>query len=150
MDLKQFTTESEPLILADLDPEFKALEGEVEVAERVTVVVRQATMQDNMKRADLNKKRERRLIADDMGQVGAIGQVYESNPLRRAMYETYWTLNSVSNLTVDGKPVFSKMPVNQMSWPEFDVAWGSLNPIVARAIHAAVLKVNPDWADLGE
>jgi hypothetical protein len=108
-------------------------------------------MQDHTRRADLVAEREERIHYDGSGRANSWGQVFKENPLRRSAVEVYCTLTDCGNLTLDdNKPVFPKMPANKMTQAEFDAIWGNLPPFVAKAIHEAVLSVNPDWRTAGE
>ncbi len=155
MKLKKLPIVSDRLILADLSPAFKAVEdatGEVQPNDRVWVIVRQATQEDNQRRADLYAKRETRYEADGAtDRIASISEVYQDNPLRRMMLEVYWTLQETGNLvTEDGKPYFQTTPAKKMPQAEFEALWGQLDPALARAIYAAVLQVNVDWRSRGE
>lgn len=146
MDLKSFPVESGKIFLADTSEAFRELEGEdTPVDERVWVVVRQASQADNIKRADLHTKREIKYTANELGQVDSWARVYSDNALRRRMVEVYLTLKEVGNLMSGDKPVFDKMPAKEIEAKRFEAIWGDLHPVVAEAIHEAVLQQNPDW-----
>ena len=145
MDIKKFPVESGKIFLADLDPVFRQLEGDVPVDDRVWVVVRQASQADNIKRADMYTRRERKYGADAVGNIDSISTVYHENVLRRQCFECYLTLKDVGNLMDGEKPVFPKMPAKDIPQKEFEDIWGKLHPTIAMALHQAVLQVNPDW-----
>ncbi len=152
MKIKKLPVVSDRIILADLSPAFKTLEGEVEPQDRAWVIVRQATQEDAQRRADLYAKRETRYESDQgTDRIAAISEVYQDNPLRRMMLEAYWTLQETGNLTTeDEKPYFHTLPAKKMPQAEFEALWGGLDPVVARAIYLAVLQANPDWRSRGE
>jgi hypothetical protein len=151
VDLKTFPVESGKIFLADVSPEFAELEGDVPVDERVWVIIRQATQADNMRRADLYTKRETKYTAGTDGLIDSFSRVYTENILRRRMEECRLTLKDIGNLTMEGKPLFAKMPAKSIPQKEFEDLWGNLpDPRIAEAIHLAVLQVNADWSNPGE
>jgi hypothetical protein len=147
MDLDKLITESAPIKLADVFLPFAEIEGkEVQDEERVYVTVRQVTQEDQMKRSSLLAKREtkyERGLDNDM----SVSDVVEDNIPRRHMLECYWTLTGVMNLEKGGKSLFTMAPGKPMPQPAFEKAWGSLHPVIAIAIHEAVLSVNPMWGE---
>jgi hypothetical protein len=136
---------SNPLYLREMSEEFAKREGEVKDEERAYVIVRQATEQDNINRAELQAKRQMQWGA------GAVSEIVEDNPRQRFMYEVYWTLNDVGNLEFDdGRPVFPTLPANKMKFSDFEKLWGGLESWLTAPIHKAVRKMNPDWDWEGE
>ncbi len=152
MDLNALTSKSEPIVLADVSPEFKAFEGkDLERDKRVAVVVRAATSADKINRKAISSQQETKYTSDLRGGV-AISRVVDVNTEYRKMMECYWTVESFTNLVRGGTPVFSKTPLRDMVREEFIRIWGDLPPELTDAIHAAVLQQNPIWDDelLGE
>jgi hypothetical protein len=152
MDLNAFAAKSEPIVLADVSPEFMAFEGiDVEREKRVSVVVRTATSEDKINRAALISKQETKYEGDGKGGI-SISKVVDANAEYRKMMECYWTIESFANLVRGGEPVFKKMPIRDMNREEFIRSWGPLPPELTQAVHVAVLKHNPLWNDelLGE
>ncbi len=159
MKLKSLAV-SPPLLLRDLSPEFKQHEGkdeEVPESQRVSVIVRQATEQDNIARGELQARRQMQWGA------GAVSEIVEDNPRQRFMYEAHWTLVEVRNLErektdekgkpvldVNGDPIYvpvfpTDKPIHKMSFTDFEKIWGGLESYITMAIHAAVRQTNPDW-----
>lgn len=151
MDLKQYTIDSTPITLAEVSNAFKLFEGDIPEADRVTVSVRQATQQDHIKRAALLAKKETKWSQSVGSSDLQISEVIEDNQPYRRMLEAYWTVTAISHLDDGDKPWFKAFGKG-ISQAEFEARWGALPPVVAHAITAAVLKVNPDWdpAQLGE
>ncbi len=150
MKVKTHPVISPPLYLRELSADFAAREGEVKDEERTFVIVRQATEQDNISRAELQAKRQMQ-----WGQ-GAVSEIVDDNPRQRFMYEVYWTLVDVGNLefeateTAPARPVFPVLPVNKMKFSDFEKLWGGLDAWLTMPIHRAVRKTNPDWDWEGE
>ena len=152
MDLNAFAAKSEPIVLADVSPEFMAFEGsDVEREKRVSVVVRTATSEDKINRAALISKQETKYEGDGKGGI-SISKVSDANAEYRKMMECFWTVERVINLARGEEPVFKKSPVRDLNREEFIRLWGPLPIELTQAIHAAVLKHNPLWDDelLGE
>ncbi len=148
MKLKSLAV-SPPLYLRELSEEFKKHEGtdeEVPESQRTSVIVRQATEQDNIARAELQARRQMQWGA------GAVSEIVEDNPRQRMMYEAHWTLVEVRNLEwEDGTPVFpTDKPIHKLSFADFEKIWGGLESYITLAIHKAVRKTNPDWDWAGE
>ena len=145
MKLKSTPTFSDKTYLADIDPDFKRLEGDVEHDCRVWVIVRQGTEDDNHRRADLVSKRERKWNYDKAGKFESASDVYDENFYQRRMLEVYLTLVDLGN---DDDSTFKYPPKEKMSLSDFERVWGGLDPVVCSAIHSAVLKLNADWGGL--
>ncbi len=151
MDLNALASKSEPIVLAEVSPEFLAFEGkDIEKEKRVAVVVRTATSADKINRKAISSQQETKYTSDGKGGI-AISKVTDSNSEYRKMMECFWTIESFSNLTRGGEPVFKKS-LKDMVREEFIRIWGELPPELTQAAHAAVLKHNPIWDDelLGE
>ncbi len=151
MKLKSLAV-SPPLYLRDLSDEFKKREdaeykaehgpeAEIPDNQKASVVVRQATEQDNIARGELQARRQMQWGA------GAVSEIVEDNPRQRFMYEAHWTLVEMRNLEwEDGSPIFpADKPIHKMSFADFETVWGGLESYITMAIHAAVRKTNPDW-----
>ncbi len=152
MDLNALTSKSEPIVLAEVSEEFKAFEGtDLEKEQRVAVVVRTATSADKINRAAISSTKETKYTSDTRGGI-AISKIDDSNAEYRKMMECFWTVESFTNLTRGGNPVFAKTPLRDMVREEFIRIWGDLPPELTSAVHAAVLQHNPIWDDelLGE
>ncbi len=153
MNIKSFPTTSDPIYLCDISDKIAAIEDaqNIERDQRVNVVVRQATEADNIARSQMFSRRETSYSGIGQPDKFAVSEVRQQNYHELMMMEAYWTLQEVNHLLGDGdKPVFDKMPAKQMTKEQFKTAWGGLPPVIAEAIHASVLKVNPDWSGLGE
>lgn len=151
MELNALTSKSEPIVLADLSDEFKQLEGvDLERSARVAVVVRTASSADKINRAAISSQKETKYTSDGRGGI-AISKVTDANIEYRKMMESFWTVESFTNLVRGGEPVFSKV-LRDMPREEFVRVWGDLPPELTKAVHLAVLKQNPLWDDelLGE
>lgn len=151
MDLKQYTIDSTPITLAEVSAAFRLFEGDIPDAERVTVNVRQATQEDHIKRAGLLSRKETKWSQASNSSELSVSEVVDDNTPYRRMLEAYWTVTSISNLSDGDKPWFKGYGKN-IPQAEFEMRWGKLPPVVAQAITAAVLKINPDWdsTQLGE
>ncbi len=152
MKLKTFPTLSPVVKLGDVSQEFAKEEGEgVPEDERVFVVVRQATEQDHMRRAGLAA--ERKIQYGVQGSALVTSEIVEDNPRQRMMYEAYWTLVEVGNLTdEEGKSLFPKKPIHEMKFEEFQAIWLKLPVYITQALHKVVRMYNPlwDWERPGE
>ena len=108
--------------------------------EPTTVLIGQAREGENISRADLWARYERRINkADEM----SISQEVSPAIVRRK--EVFLTLRGC-NLTMDSKPLFI-FPLKESA---FNSAWSKLDPFIADEIHEKVLEVNLDWAVAGE
>ncbi len=147
MKLKSLAV-SPPIPLREMSDEFKKNEGpdeEVPEGQRAAVIVRQATEQDNIARAELQARRQMQWGA------GAVSEIVEDNPRQRFMYEAHMTLVEVRHLEwEDGTPVFASTPIHKMKFADFEKVWGGLESYITMAIHKAVRKTNPDWDWEGE
>lgn len=151
MDFQDYVTESGKIYLRDVSPEFKATEGEVADDDRAWVIIRQRTQADETRRKDLQGNRESKYDLNPDGSVKSIGRVFSANDERLKALEVYLCLKDAGNLTLKGKPIFTKLPTRDYSMKEFDAIWGGLHPMLATALHNAVISVNVDWAyDAGE
>lgn len=152
MELNAYASKSEPIVLAEVSPEFLAFEGlDVEREKRVAVIIRTATSEDKINRAALISKQETKYEGDGKGGI-SISKVVDANAEYRKMMECFWTVDSFTNLVRSGEPVFKKTPLRDMNREEFIRVWGPLPPELTQAIHAAVLQHNPLWNEelLGE
>lgn len=126
----------------DIDPE-----------QEMYVEIRPATQRDHEKRASLNS--DFRQSQDEDGQ---IVMEYRIEYEKQRRIEVYLTLADCNIEVPDpfdetGEkfvPLFrfrkeQGRMVLAMTEAEFNTAWGNLPQEVARSIHAAVLKVNPEW-----
>jgi hypothetical protein len=148
MDLNSLPTVSDKIILADISPAFKALEdqnGETPAADRVWVIVGQATEEDHRNRAQLTARRESSITLHENGQIASASDAVTENVFERIMFETYATLRDIGNLVKDGKPIFAEMPAKKMKRAAFEKTWGGLPLPLCEAIHKAVRSMNPDW-----
>lgn len=145
MKVKTSPVVSPPIPLREMSEEFAKHEGEVKDEERCMAIVRQATEQDNIARAELQARRQMQWGA------GAVSEIVEDNPRQRFMYEAWWTLVEVINLEYeDGTPVFPSTPIHKMKFADFEKIWGARESYITQAIHKAVRKTNPDWDWEGE
>lgn len=151
MDLNALASKSEPIVLAEVSPEFLDFEGkDLERDKRVAVVVRTASSADKINRAAISSQKETKYTSDGRGGI-AISKVTDANIEYRKMMESFWTVESFTNLVRGGEPVFSKT-LRDMPREEFVRVWGELPPELTKAVHLAVLKQNPLWDEdlLGE
>lgn len=109
--------------------------------EPTTILVGQAREGENIRRAELWARYERRLIhnSDDI----SIAQEVSPAIVRRK--EVFLALRGC-NITMEGKPMFT-FPLKESA---FNDAWSKLDPYIADEIHEKVLEVNIDWAVSGE
>jgi hypothetical protein len=145
MNITSLPTVSDPIYLATISEEFARLEGDVESdADRVWVIVRQATEEHAIARSNLVAKREMKFNID-----GGVSEIINDNPRERAMREAWYTLVEVGNLTVGPAdkplPVLAKKPIHNMKFDDFKAEWGKLPVPVSSALHKAVRVTNPDW-----
>ena len=164
MKLKSLAV-SPPLYLRDLSDEFKKREDAdyqtehgpdtvIPDNQKAAAIVRQATEQDNIARAELQARRQMQWGA------GAVSEIVEDNPRQRFMYEAHWTLVEVRNLDYESKdkegntillPVFpTDKPIHKLAFADFEKIWGGLESFITMALHKAVRQINPDWDWAGE
>jgi len=122
------------------------LEGDCPKDEMAWVIVRQATEQDNMRRADRVAKRTVSWRGED------VSETRDDNLREQWAFEVWLCLCDAGNLlTRDSKPLFRfKGSGNgyqqlDMSFKNFLTAYGSLPSAVTTAMRRAVLDTNPDW-----
>lgn len=135
----------ETFILEETDEKFKVEEGQ-----STTVTIKQAAQFEHEQRQDLFSVLERKykeLTPDEITLVQRISM----EELKRL--ETYLTLVECNIKAEDGKDLFpskkkGKEPSLAMRRHQFEQAWGSLPPTVAREIHGKVLLVNKLWSGL--
>lgn len=146
MPLKLLAPIYETFILEETDEKYKVEEGFA-----TTVTIKQAAQFEHEMRQDLFSVLERKykeLTPDEITLVQRISM----EELKRL--ETYLTLVECNIQDEKGNELFpskkakGKQPVLAMKRGQFEQAWGSLPPDVAREIHAQVLKVNKLWAGL--
>ena len=143
MDVSKIPTKSQPIFLADVYQPFAEMEGDDSV--KTTVVISFASESDNIKREDFRKSRRRSFM--NAAAPDVMVMTYEDDNRRAlAAREVHLTLDSVTNLTESGKPLFNLSP-RKMPFDEFDDIWSALPSVVSSAIWLAVLQVNPEWSD---
>lgn len=122
------------------------LEGDCPKDEAAWVIVRQATEQDNIRRADRVANRTVRWAGED------VSETRDDNMREQWAFEVWMCLCDTGNLlTRSGQPLFrfkeSTHGYRQldMNFADFLTAYGSLPSVVTTAMRRAVLDTNPDW-----
>jgi hypothetical protein len=143
VDVNKIPTKSPEIYLADVYTPFAEMEGDG--PDKTTVVIAIANESDNIKREDFRKSRRRSFL--NAASPDVMVMTYEDDNRRAlAAREVHLTLDRISNLTENGKPLFS-IPPRKMPFDEFDDIWRELPSVVSSAIWLAVLQVNPEWSD---
>jgi hypothetical protein len=131
---------------------FLNLPTDIDPDQDTYVEVRQATQREVEKRADLTADASR--IFRDGSQEVEVRQRWSVEEQKRL--EVWLTLAGSNLVTEDSdhpegqRPLFRFQKIKNsymlaMTEEQFKEAWGSLPEVVATSIHAAVLKVNPQW-----
>lgn len=126
--------------LVDIDPDIASLiDGD---PQEVIVTIRQATTDDDRARGEMFKTTERGI--DEYGQ-----QVLRQdwNPHEQRRMEAYLTVVDVVGIEDEhGESLFGKSKTDA-KYPKsnFFRGWGLLPSQISRAIHRAVLDMNPNW-----
>ena len=129
-----------------MSKEVAELEGDCPKDELAWVVVRQATEQDNMRRAGRVAKRTVQWAGDE------VSETRDDNLREQWAYQVWLCLCDTGNISDrDGKPVFQFKDAGKgytqldMGFKNFLDAYGSLPSAVTSAMRRAVLNINPDW-----
>jgi len=155
MAIKAIPTISSKIFLRNLNDDVRKLEGEdCQEADWAWVIVRQATEEDNMRRADLRKDSVVEWVTEEGSDSVGVKEYRQFNQRKAWALEVYMTLVDAGNLFADDAgvvPLFefeNAVPTRKLkhTLAEFEKLYGRLPSSVAGSILAAVHSVNLDWA----
>ena len=125
---------------------FLELNSDEDPSNDTWVEIRQATQAEQEARAEITATATREYKTGS--NVVAVTQRW--TPEEQMRMEVFLTLAGTNILDENEKPVFVFRPVDgkkklDMSMEAFAAVWGHFPSSVAKAIHDAVLEVNPQW-----
>lgn len=145
MALKALPIQSDQLFLQNLVPLLGPMEGDCGEDEKAWATARQATEADNRRVSQLYSARTVRYV----GPVAE--ETTDVNALDEWALQVFLCLTGVGNVTdAAGESLFNfkrgdNYDVLDMTLVEFQEAYGSLHPLITRALRYVVWEINPIW-----
>jgi len=145
MALKALPTQSDKLFLQNLVPELGPMEGDCGEDNKAWASARQSTEADQRRVSQIYSARTFRYLGP------ITEETTDANALDEWALHVFLCLTDAGNLlNADGDPLFrfkrgDNYGVLDMTFAEFQTAFGALHPLITRALRYAVWEINPLW-----